>query len=205
MKTEIGLRKEIYICWNFPNSECRPLVQCAESFSHEDRDMIDYYRHQLGLLAQMCQDQQYLAIDPPPERKLLNVSQELPIELVLQCMSDKRLPCDIRASFTRLMLHLHVVRGCPVTAVRHARLWRDIPNSVNVVSYHSNLTESFAETGTSKHLAHEKFRGLLTVVDDYLNGLRKKHSNGEVVLCEMASHCDQNRLTFEVRRLSFTS
>lgn len=46
--------------------------------------MIDYYRHQLGLLAQMCQDQQYLAIDPPPERRLLNISQELPIDLVLQ-------------------------------------------------------------------------------------------------------------------------
>lgn len=46
--------------------------------------MLDYYRHQLILLAQMCQDQQYLAIDPPPERHLLNISQELPIDLFLQ-------------------------------------------------------------------------------------------------------------------------
>lgn len=65
-------------------SQCQSLVDCAESKSDEDRDMIDYYRHQLGLLAQMCQEQQYLAIDPPPERRLLNISQELPIELVLQ-------------------------------------------------------------------------------------------------------------------------
>lgn len=94
--------------------------------------MIDYYRHQLDLLSQMCQDQQYLAIDPPPERKLLNISHELPIGLVLKCMSDVRLPCDIRASFARLMLHLHVIRGSPVTAVRHARLWRYIPHEVTV-------------------------------------------------------------------------
>jgi hypothetical protein len=51
----------------------------------EDADMLDYYRHQLDLLAQMCQEQQYLAIDPPPERRLLNISHELPAELVLRC------------------------------------------------------------------------------------------------------------------------
>jgi hypothetical protein len=51
--------------------------------------MIDYYRHQLELLAQMCQDQQYLAIDPPPERKLLNISRELPVELVLQSVFNR--------------------------------------------------------------------------------------------------------------------
>ncbi|CAD5219928.1 unnamed protein product [Bursaphelenchus okinawaensis] len=208
MKTELApsfgkkTRPDVFICWNFPNSACRLLVQCAESDSQEDREMIDYYRHQLGLIAQMCQDQQYLAIDPPPERKLLNISHELPIDLVLQCMSDTRLPFDIRASFTRLMLHLHVVRGSPVTAVRHARLWRDIPNQVDVVSYHSNLTASFTDAGPSRHLAHEKFKGLLGVVDDYLAGLRKIYANGDVVLSESPNFCDQNRLTFEVVNLA---
>lgn len=75
---------EVYICWNFENSTCRPLVACAQSDDEHDKELIDYYRHQLGLLAQMCQDQQWLAIDPPPERKLLNISHELPIEMVLQ-------------------------------------------------------------------------------------------------------------------------
>lgn len=32
----------------------------------------------------MCHDQQYLAIDPPPERRLLNLSLELPADLVLR-------------------------------------------------------------------------------------------------------------------------
>ncbi|KAI6239561.1 Inositol 1,4,5-trisphosphate receptor [Aphelenchoides fujianensis] len=181
-----GRKMEVYICWNFPNSICRSLVQCAESRSPDDFEMIDYYRHQLGLLAQMCQDQQYLAIDPPPERKLLNISIELPIHLVLQCMSDTRLPCDIRASFARLMLHLHVVRGSPVTAVRHARLWRYIPHEVSVKTYHSNPEESFAEAG-HKHGAGEHFREVLKVVDEYLAGLRAKYTNGEVVLSEAAA------------------
>ena len=44
----------------------------------------DYFKHQLNLLALMCQDQQYLAIDPPPERKLLNISQEFPADVVLK-------------------------------------------------------------------------------------------------------------------------
>jgi len=46
--------------------------------------MFDYYKHQLELFAQLCQDQQYLAIDPPPERKLLNISQQLPVDLVIK-------------------------------------------------------------------------------------------------------------------------
>lgn len=43
-----------------------------------------FFRHQLDLFAQMCQEQQYLAIDPPPERHLLNLSAELPPDLVLK-------------------------------------------------------------------------------------------------------------------------
>ena len=50
-------------------------------------------------------------------------------------MSDSRLPHELRASFTRLMLHLHVVRGSPLNAIRHARLWRDIPETVSVEQF----------------------------------------------------------------------
>ena len=42
------------------------------------------FSHQLDLLSQMCQEQQYLAIDPPLERGLMNISQQLPAELGLQ-------------------------------------------------------------------------------------------------------------------------
>uniref|UniRef100_A0A915CQ64 Inositol 1,4,5-trisphosphate receptor n=1 Tax=Ditylenchus dipsaci TaxID=166011 RepID=A0A915CQ64_9BILA len=193
---------EVYICWSYANSQCQSLVACAESKSEEDRDMIDYYRHQLGLLAQMCQDQQYLAIDPPPERRLLNISQELPIDLVLQCMSDSRLPCDIRASFCRLMLHLHVVRGSPVAAVRHARLWRDIPDEVSVERYHSSAVESYIEGCRNRHGCGEYFKDILRIVDEYLAGLRKKFKNTKAVLNDSAAYCDENRLTFEIVTLA---
>lgn len=204
MKTEMtpysnDKKGEIFICWEetFIRGSCKSLVKCTHSKIEEDQEMVDYYRHQLGLLAQMCQDQQYLAIDPPPERRLLNLSQELPIELVLQCISDDRLPCDIRASFCRLMLHLHVVRGSPVTAVRHARLWRDIPEKVNVEYYHSNAMEDSSRT---RHNAPSSyyFKKVLMIVENYLADLRKKFINGEAVLHDSPSHCDENRLTFEV-------
>uniref|UniRef100_A0A7E4V258 Inositol 1,4,5-trisphosphate receptor n=1 Tax=Panagrellus redivivus TaxID=6233 RepID=A0A7E4V258_PANRE len=210
MKTKVGQPRrdpsgeekfEIYICWEekFIRGECKTLVTCASSDKDEDREMIDYYRHQLGLLAQMCQEQQYLAIDPPPERKLLNLSNELPINLVLQCISDTRLPCDIRASFARLMLHLHVVRGSPVTAVRHARLWREIPDKVNVAFYHSNAME---DTSRSRYNAANHFKKVLTIVEEYLADLRQKFVNGEPVLRDSATYCDENRLTFEIVTLA---
>uniref|UniRef100_A0AC34QF85 Inositol 1,4,5-trisphosphate receptor n=1 Tax=Panagrolaimus sp. JU765 TaxID=591449 RepID=A0AC34QF85_9BILA len=207
MKTEmtqpIGERSEIYICWeeSFIRGSCKSLVACAHSKVEEDQEMIGYYRHQLGLLAQMCQDQQYLAIDPPPERKLLNLSTELPIELVLQCISDNRLPCDIRASFCRLMLHLHVVRGSPVTAVRYARLWRDIPEKVSVQYYHSNAMEDSSRTRHNAPSSNH-FKKVLMIVEDYLADLRHKFINGEPVLKDSADYCDENRLTFEIVTLA---
>ncbi|KAL3082805.1 hypothetical protein niasHS_010607 [Heterodera schachtii] len=189
---------EVFVCWNYAGANCRTLVACAESCREEDREMIDYYRHQLELLAQMCQDQQYLAIDPPPERKLWNISRELPADLVLQCMSDHRLPFDIRASFTRLMLHLHVVRGSPVPAVRHARLWRDIPSEINVKNFIS-AAENYGEGSRDR----PDFSGeILKMVDEYLEGIRRRARPGEPVLRERAENAHENRLTFEIVNLA---
>jgi len=76
---------EVYICWGYSGSKCSPLVNCSNLLAEEDeKEMFDYYKHQLELFAQLCQDQQYLAIDPPPERKLLNISQQLPVDLVIK-------------------------------------------------------------------------------------------------------------------------
>ncbi|KAK0400335.1 hypothetical protein QR680_003453 [Steinernema hermaphroditum] len=179
---------EIFVCWS--DLYCKSLLSCVANahINEDDHQMLDYYRHQLGLLAQMCQEQQYLAIDPPPERKLLNISQQLPIELVLQCMSDNRLPFDLRACFTRLMLHLHVVRGSPVSAVRHARLWRDIPNEICIDGYCSRAVEGYVD-------------GCRTV-DEYLANLRQENLGGGPVLKDTAANCEQNRLTLEIVTLA---
>ncbi|KAK6750287.1 hypothetical protein RB195_002332 [Necator americanus] len=199
METKL-INNEVNIGWM--GQQLRSLVELAETatYSTADAEFLDYYRHQLDLLAQMCQEQQYLAIDPPPERKLLNISQQLPAELVLKCMSDARLPCEVRASFTRLMLHLHVVRGSPLSAIRHARLWADIPNEVKVQSYKTTSVEGYSDGGRVR-VGDEFAINVLNTVENYLDSLRNSHPSGPVLQKDAAS-VSVNKLTHEMVTLA---
>uniref|UniRef100_H3ANP0 Inositol 1,4,5-trisphosphate receptor type 2 n=1 Tax=Latimeria chalumnae TaxID=7897 RepID=H3ANP0_LATCH len=149
-------------------------------FSRADSCLMSL-QYQLNLFARMCLDRQYLAIN--------QISIQLSIDLILRCMSDENLPYDLRASFCRLMLHMHVDRDPQeaVVPVRYARLWAEIPTKISVTEY-----ESF--TGASRDDMKIKFACTMDFVEDYL-----KHVVNQPF---PFGNKEKNTLTFEVVHLA---
>ncbi|XP_046889429.1 inositol 1,4,5-trisphosphate receptor type 2 [Hypomesus transpacificus] len=158
---EEGEDEEVWLYWIDSHKEphgksIRHLAQDAKGNHKMDMDIITYYRYQLNLFAKMCLDRQYLAIN--------QVSVQLPVDLILRCMFDDCLPYDLRASFCRLMLHMHVDRDPQeaVVPVRYARLWTEIPSKITIHEY------AYECTDTSREEMKRKFAPTMEFVEEYL-------------------------------------
>ncbi|XP_019735014.1 inositol 1,4,5-trisphosphate receptor type 1 isoform X4 [Hippocampus comes] len=177
--------EEVWLFWkdNFKHirsKSVRELAQDAKEGQKEDDEVVSYYRCQLNLFARMCLDRQYLAIN--------KISGQLDVDLILRCMSDEDLPYDLRASFCRLMLHMHVDRDPQeqVTPVKYARLWSEIPSQITIDDYDND--------GTSRDEIKERFCLTMDFVENYLR---------EVVSQNVPfSDKEKNKLTFEVVNLA---
>uniref|UniRef100_A0A3P9IE27 Inositol 1,4,5-trisphosphate receptor n=1 Tax=Oryzias latipes TaxID=8090 RepID=A0A3P9IE27_ORYLA len=159
----------------------RQLAQEARQGNTHDENVLTYYRYQLKLFARMCLDRQYLAID--------EISKQLDVELIFLCMMDEMLPFDLRASFCRLMLHAHVDRDPQelVTPVKFARLWTEIPTSISIKDYDSNMDDS-------RDNKKNRFANTMVFMEEYLNN---------VLNDEMPFHnVEKNKLTYEVVSLA---
>ncbi|XP_036426726.1 inositol 1,4,5-trisphosphate receptor type 1 isoform X3 [Colossoma macropomum] len=177
--------EEVWLFWKDSSGEVksksiRELAQDAKEGHTEDQEVISYYRYQLNLFARMCLDRQYLAIN--------KISAQLDVDLILRCMSDEDLPFDLRASFCRMMLHMHVDRDPQeqVTPVKYARLWSEIPSQISIDDYDND--------GTSRDEVKEKFSQTMEFVENYLRD----------VVCQSFPFSDKekNKLTFEVVNLA---
>ncbi|XP_041801831.1 inositol 1,4,5-trisphosphate receptor type 3 isoform X2 [Chelmon rostratus] len=183
---DYGDEDEVWLVWTDKTNErqeksIRQLAQEARQGNAHDENVLTYYRYQLKLFARMCLDRQYLAID--------EISKQLDIELIFLCMMDETLPFDLRASFCRLMLHAHVDRDPQelVTPVKFARLWTEIPTSITIKDYDSNMDDS-------RDNKKNRFSNTMVFMEEYLNN---------VLNDELPFHNEEkNKLTYEVVSLA---
>ncbi|KAM3832398.1 inositol 1,4,5-trisphosphate-gated calcium channel ITPR2 isoform 1-T1 [Vipera latastei] len=178
--------EEVWLYWIDSNKEphgkaIRHLAQEAKEGTKTDLEVLTYYRYQLNLFARMCLDRQYLAIN--------QISTQLSVDLILRCMSDESLPYELRASFCRLMLHMHVDRDPQETGVpvKYARLWTEIPTKITIHEY-----DSF--TDSTRNDMKRKFAFTMEFVEDYL----KEVVNQPFPFGDK----EKNKLTFEVVHLA---
>nr|AGN03925.1 inositol 1,4,5-trisphosphate receptor [Dugesia japonica] len=176
---------EIVLTWDNgkQSKSLQELVNASANNSKDEESILTYYRYQLNLYSNMCLDRQYLAIN--------YLSNELSIYLILKCISNESFPQNLRASFCRLMIHLHVDRDPQeiVIPVRYARLWTDIPKNMNIDNYDSADQES-----GQKEVVKQSFGPVMVFVEEYLNSIASCNL--------MFNDQELNKLTLEIVNLA---
>lgn len=143
-------------------------------------------------------------------------------------MNDQHLGYDLRASFCRLTLHMHVDSGNQksVTPVRYARLWTDIPHDHSIAKLvkttefwptfffrtaHGmfryddfNKQEFEKDRGRGamdwKTAPEGQFGEIVAFVRTYLDGCAGKERTAPGFNKRAFADRERNKLTFEVRK-----
>ncbi|CAF1142542.1 unnamed protein product, partial [Didymodactylos carnosus] len=189
-----NMLREVILTWDGKSESIEFMAgvvrdQLAHPRREEFRNILEYYRYQLSLYSHMCFDRQYLAID--------NLSPELSIDLILTCTKSENLPGTLRASFCRLMVHMHVNRDPQeeVTRIKYARLWNQVKTEVSLSDY----DECHSLEPVEKNENRPRFETTMKFVEDYLKTVVEQPNS--------FSDREQNKLTHEVvnlaRRLIF--
>ena len=161
----------------------RKLVRDSREDDNHAFRLLYYYKYQLDLFSALCYNRQYVAIHC--------LRGELTIPLILNCIRDKQLPSILRASFVKLLLHVHV--DCSpqekVIPVSYARVWSETPKTISIYDYDRD-----DHTRRQKRDNQTHFDSVLSFVKDFLDRLAE---NGWSTADE-----DYNKLTFEIINLA---